>query len=168
MTTQSNSTMAFSGDQGNGFLQLQESTPVVISPVSLWNHDLHHLMKALFNITPKMHAKYITCLEHKEILDNLPDLIELTLKVWPNEELDYKKATDLKVVMPSVWTKRIYLSLLELSIKKNGIISIETIYINDVQCRSINDLHHLFKTVDVEHLDKYLTNNSYYYKSSNE
>ena len=52
--------------------------------------------------------------------------------------------------------------------KKNKVVSIETLTIEGCECKSLNDLHHLFNIGDLEQLMHHVEQNLAYYKSNHQ
>ena len=146
-------------------IRLPKSVPVFVSPIPSWECNLHTLSDAAANISPVMKIRNITC--HGELMEipNQSGIVLIKLKMW-DTDTTAESPYIVSCVMPVSWTKRSYLGMLELSITRNKLISIESIEIDGAHYKSINDLHHYFNIISPDDMEIYLTNQSAFYNST--
>jgi hypothetical protein len=77
-----------------------------------------------------------------------PRYLELWISFYPRDDKNQPPKSDVKVIMPKDWTPKMYLSALNKSIKKNSILSIESITIDGQIYATINELQWLFSATE--------------------
>ena len=147
-------------------LHLDTSVPVFVSPIPIWNNDLIAISQASCNLRKICSVCHITILGALEEDSHIGQFKTKNLKMWGDNN-SVNAEMHIEVIAPAIWTDKLYLSLLELSILKNKLVSIETIKIEDRECKTLNDLHHLFSIEDVEYLIHHVEQNSSFYQTSN-
>ncbi len=74
--------------------------------------------------------------------------LELWISFYPEDDENQPPKSDIKVVMPNSWTPKMYLSALNKSIRKNSILSIESITIDGRIYATMNELQWLFSATE--------------------
>ena len=83
------------------------------------------------------------------------DLVEITIRFYgikttgPNISPSSAQMKEIKSVMPKVWTPRMYLGAVNISIERNKAILIEAINFRGKRYISINDVHWLFNELNL-------------------
>jgi hypothetical protein len=77
-----------------------------------------------------------------------PKYLILSLSFYPQDNENQPPKSDVKVIMPNTWTPKMYLSALNKSIRKNSILSIESITIDGRIFATINELQWLFSATE--------------------
>jgi hypothetical protein len=77
-----------------------------------------------------------------------PKYLELGISFYPREVENQPPKLDLKVIMPQHWSPKMYLAALNKSIRKNSILSIESIAIDGRIYATINELQWLFSATE--------------------
>jgi hypothetical protein len=78
-----------------------------------------------------------------------PRYVELLVSFYsPPTKEDYKSyiKNNFKVIMPSTWTPKMYLGALHHSIRKNLLLTVESIEVSGRNYTTMNELNRLFKT----------------------
>jgi hypothetical protein len=81
-------------------------------------------------------------------VEGAPRYLELWISFYPRDDKNQPPKSDVKVIMPKDWTPKMYLSALNKSIRKNSILSIESIAIDRRIYATMNKLQWLFSATE--------------------
>ena len=121
-------------------------------PVPLYDMRLHtsstfqEIVQSSRNAEKVMMAATVTTGRISRMKDN-PKYLELWISFYPrhfDNDVYHCPNLEVKVIMPKVWTPKMYLAALNKSIKKHSVVSLELILIEGRFYATVNELQWLF------------------------
>ena len=157
-----------------GILSLVSSVPLFDFGSRLGEPTLQALINESKNAMPLFNVESIsTGNQQANLLDQ--DLVEIIVRFYGvtatdgSSNLNHHQSRimkEIKSVMPKVWSPRMYLGALKVSIERNRSILIEAISFRGQRYISINDIHWLFTDENLSNPslvgDRLISNAAYY------
>jgi hypothetical protein len=108
---------------------------------------LQDILKSSINVQKVMMVSTVSTDRVSRVQED-PKYLELGISFYPREVENQPPKLDLKVIMPQHWSPKMYLAALNKSIRKNSILSIESIAIDGRIYATINELQWLFSATE--------------------
>jgi hypothetical protein len=121
-------------------LELPKAAPLYNQPAE--TAGLHELLSSSLEARPILFIQSITASNGTIISDQFA---EIDLLFWSTSDYNENKASfGTTVYLPKVWTPKMYLASLHLSLKRHNLLSIESVFIGGTRYNSMNDMDLLF------------------------
>ena len=137
--------------------------PFYYPPSDLGSDDISIMYNTSRSIRPTLMIAKVSTENIASSALSIPDLIKVKIIMtnW-----DETSTCQEEIVMPMHWTPCMFLGLLQVSVQRYQLLSIQRVELHGNEYTTINDLHLYFAFQDPQELDDFLLKNSSYYMST--